>query len=137
MTDHVLKYVASTIVSKSGNLGQSETKGCPVSRLSASESPRRISGGMGSAPKGVEDLEPGQANHNGHEWIRPASEPLFTRTRTWASCHVDGFRCSLVAHRDVAGASRLALFISARLYGPISPRLRKSIHPIKTMNDFA
>jgi len=57
-------------------------------------------------------------------------------TRTWASCHVDGFRCSLVAHRDVAGASRLALFISARLYGPLSPRPRKSVHPIKTMNDF-
>lgn len=61
-----------------GNLGQSETKGCPVSRFSASESPRRISGGMGSAPKGVEDLEPGQAARDGHEWIRPASEPLFT-----------------------------------------------------------
>jgi hypothetical protein len=77
---------------------------------------------MGSAPKGVEDLEPGQAARDGHEWIRPASEPLFTRTSTWAACHVDGFRCSLVAHRDVAGASRLALFISARLYGSsISP----------------
>jgi hypothetical protein len=59
---------------------------------------------------------------DGNEWIRPASEPLFNRTRTWASCHVDGFRCSLVAHRDVAGGSGLALFISSRLSGPLSPR---------------
>ena len=49
---------------------------------------------------------------------------MFTDPRTWASCRVDGFRCSLITGRDVAGDSRLTLFVRSSLYGPLSPRPR-------------
>lgn len=79
---------------------------------------------MSSESKVVEDPEPGQAVSNERQWDRSPPEPLFTHPRTWTSYHVDGFRCPLITGRDVAGDSRLALFVRSILYGSLSPRPR-------------
>lgn len=63
-------------------LGEAKRGGFPVSQFSEAESAARLSGGMGSASEGVEDPEPGQAASDGHQWARPAPEPLFTLTGT-------------------------------------------------------
>lgn len=76
---------------------------------------------MGSTQKGVEDLKPWQAANDGRGWIRRAPEPLLTYTRTWASCQVDGFRCFLIATRDLAGVRNLHFLLveaSTVLYLP-------------------
>src|SRR5438067_1772740 len=46
----------------------------------------------------------------------PAPKHPFTHTRTWASCQVDSFQCSLVARRDVAGDARFAVFMRSSFY---------------------